>query len=118
MAMSAAVAAPADAQYSRCPDGWFCAFTGQNGNGAMAQYKWGDGNLNDADGPTGMSNNIESVWNRRADLFKVYANPGCNATPWIGINGGEQRSWAPGAFWSNQIESLVYLHAPPSGTIC
>lgn len=115
LTVSAAAAAPASAQYSRCPDTWFCAFTGQNGNGVMAQFKWGDANLNDANGPTGMSNNIQSVWNRRADAFIVYANPGCSSTPWITIDGGEKRSFATGGFWSNQIESLRYLHSPPSG---
>lgn len=116
--MSVAAAAPASAQYSRCPDTWFCAFTGQNGNGVMAQYKWGDANLNDAHGPTGMSNNIQSVWNRRAHEWIVYANPWCDSMPWTTIHPGERRSFAPGGFWSNQIESLRYLYAPPDGYIC
>lgn len=117
-AVAAGAAAPASAQYSRCPDTWFCAFTGQNGNGVMAQFKWGDANLNDSNGPTGMSNNIQSVWNRRAAEFLVYANPGCSAEPWITISANEKRSFATGGFWSNQIESLRYLYAPPSGYIC
>lgn len=112
----AAGAAPADAQYSRCPDGWFCAFTGQNGNGVMAQYKWGDANLNDANGPTGMSNNIQSVWNRRAAGWLVYANPRCDSEPWITINPGQKRNFT--GFWANNIESLRYAYAPPEGYIC
>ena len=84
----------------------------------MARYQWGDANLNDANGPTGMSNNIQSVWNRRSAVFVVYANPGCNSAPNLNIGAGDKVSWGAGAFWANQIESLRYLYAPPSGYIC
>lgn len=118
LTVSAAAAAPASAQYSRCTDGYLCAFTGQNGSGVMAEYRWGDADLNDANGPTGMSNNIESVWNRRSAVFVVYANPNCNSAPNTNIDPNQKRNFPPGGTFYNQIESLRYLYAPPSGYIC
>jgi hypothetical protein len=73
--------AQAETGWARCPRGSFCAFTGLDGTGAMATYTRGDFNLGDATGPSGMNNNIESVWNRmdRAGFgaFNLYGRVSC-----------------------------------------
>jgi hypothetical protein len=74
----AGVAAPAQAAtgWDRCPAAYFCAFAGPNGSGLMAAYQIGDPNLADGYGPTGMNDNIESVWNRTGSLWGVYRTIG------------------------------------------
>lgn len=113
-ALSAGSVAPAGAAtgWDRCPDGYLCAFTGPSGTGVMAQYKWGDANLGDANGPTGMNNNIESVWNRRSSVFVIYDAPGCDSAPNTTVDPGKRNFTG---FWENRISSLRYLYSPPSG---
>ncbi|MGG6380925.1 peptidase inhibitor family I36 protein [Paenarthrobacter sp. NEAU-H11] len=74
----AGVAAPAQAAtgWDRCPEAHFCAFAGPNGSGLMAAYQVGDPNLADEYGPTGMNDNIESVWNRTGSLWGVWRTIG------------------------------------------
>lgn len=71
---SVALAAPAQAAtgYDRCPSGRLCLFTGTGGTGTMATYLAGDANMADSTGPTGMNNNVESVWNRTSMYFMVW----------------------------------------------
>jgi Peptidase inhibitor family I36 len=83
----AGVATPAQAAtgWDRCEAGYFCAFTGPNGTGVIAQYKVGDPDLSDGIGPTGMDDNIESIWNRTGSMWAVHRQI------------GGQEGWAMGA---------------------
>lgn len=72
MGLAAAPHAEAATGYARCPSGHLCVFNGLNGSGRMAYYKNGDANLADGVGATGMNNNIESLWNRTGNEWKLF----------------------------------------------
>lgn len=84
-AMVVATAPPASAAtgYARCPDLRMCVFTGPNGSGAIAYFSTGDANLGDSVGPTGMNNNIESIWNRSGHSWALFDGTGYTGTRWV-----------------------------------
>lgn len=85
VAMVVATAPPASAAtgYARCPDLRMCVFTGPNGSGAIAYFSTGDVNLGDSVGPTGMNNNIESIWNRSGHSWALFDGTGYTGTRWV-----------------------------------
>lgn len=82
MVVTAASPAFAATGYNRCPDFKMCVFTGTNGSGAIAYFSTGDGNLGDSSGPTGMNNNIESIWNRSGHTWELFDGIGFSGTRW------------------------------------
>ncbi|GAB3592427.1 hypothetical protein GCM10027446_13110 [Angustibacter peucedani] len=59
-----------------------CVFTGPNGTGAIAWFSTADGDLGDSNGPTGMNNNIESIWNRSGHTWDLFDGAGYTGTMW------------------------------------
>lgn len=52
----------------RCPSGYMCLYSGYNGTGHMAYFKWGSPNL----GGQGIDNTASSQWNRSSGTFTLY----------------------------------------------
>lgn len=72
----APTSASAATGYARCPANRVCAFTAVNGGGAIGIFAVGDANLAVAPGPSGLNNNIESVWNRTGNTWGFYNSAG------------------------------------------
>ncbi|WP_433336361.1 peptidase inhibitor family I36 protein [Spirillospora sp. CA-294931] len=85
---TATVALPATANaavgYDRCPSGHACLFSGANGSGSMAYFRYGSPDLRGQS----MDNTAESIWNRA----------GAGALIYTGYNySGENDHWGSGA---------------------
>jgi hypothetical protein len=108
-ALVGATAVPAQAAtgYGRCPQLRMCVFTGPNGSGTMAAFSFGDVNLGDSTGPTGMNNNIESYFNNSGhhwDFWDLPRYEGAirHSEPYVGgKNFGDA--------WDNRVSSLREL---------
>jgi len=108
-ALVGATAVPAQAEtgYGRCPLLRMCVFTGPNGSGTMAAFSFGDVNLGDSTGPTGMNNNIESFFNNSGhhwDFWDLPRYEGAirHSEPYVGgKNFGDA--------WDNRVSSLREL---------
>lgn len=89
--MAVAPAAPAQAVtgWDRCQPGYFCAFTGTNGTGIIAQYQVGD---------------PESLWNRTGSVWSVWRNIG-GQEGW-GIGPGAKLGTLHGS-WPNNISVIT-----------
>lgn len=74
-ATSTAVA-PSVTGWDRCPSGRMCVFTGLHGTGTIGIFRSGDANLGDSNGPSGLNNNIESVWDRNGEEWCLFNDPG------------------------------------------
>lgn len=72
--------------YARCPAGKLCVFTGTGGNGVIGIFSNGDVDLGAAPGPSGLDNNIESVWNRSGSNFAFYPERNYNGGSADGIS--------------------------------
>jgi hypothetical protein len=108
--LSSLTVAPAEAAtgWDRCDPGHFCVFGGLNGTGAFAQYTNGDRNLGDSDGPTGLNDNIESVWNRVSDdAFVLYGQASCEGASTIVWNEPRKGNLIPS--WRNRVSSLINI---------
>ena len=84
-----AVPAQAATGYDRCVGYRMCVFTGPNGSGTMASFVYGDANLGDSIGPTGMNNNIESYINNSGHHWDFWDGAGYtgeirHSEPWVG----------------------------------
>ncbi|RYI98949.1 MAG: hypothetical protein EON52_27020 [Actinomycetales bacterium] len=72
--------------YARCPAGKLCVFSGTNGSGVIGIFSTGDVDLGAAPGPSGLNNNIESVWNRSSSNFAFYPERNYNGGSADGIS--------------------------------
>ena len=90
---SVAVLVPTPAQaatgYDRCPANRLCVFSGVNGSGVIGYFTTGDGNLADTSGPRGLNNNIESAWNRRAEVWCLWNDAGYQGAFGIAYGGSK-----------------------------
>lgn len=61
------VNAQAATGYDRCPSGYFCIFSGLDGQGTIAYFQYGSNNL----AQQGIDNAASSTWNRHAQAFAL-----------------------------------------------
>lgn len=76
-----------------CPAYRLCVWTGKNGTGTRAVFKYGDVNLADSVGPRGMNNKISSYRNRTGRTWSFHNYTNDNGTtryahPWTYGNVG------------------------------
>lgn len=64
----AGVVTAAAGGWNRCPNGYFCLFSGRDGTGLMAYFRTGSPNL----AGQGMDNAASSQWNRSPWVFNAY----------------------------------------------
>lgn len=86
MAALSVVPSQAATGYARCPAGKLCVFTGTGGSGVIGIFSTGDVDLGAAPGPSGLNNNIESVWNRSSSNFGFYPERNYNGGSADGIS--------------------------------
>jgi hypothetical protein len=77
----------------------------------------GDANLNEANGPPDGEQHPERVEPARRRVRHL-REPVVQQRLWLTISPAGSAASGPGGFWSNQIEALRHLDAPPSGSIC
>lgn len=93
-------AAPAEAAFSDCPQGWMCLFAGPFGTGGLYYTGAQPQNLGF------MDNNAESLYNRTSDTYCYFAQS--NHTGLMGrISPGESITLPPSQY--NTISSLGFV---------
>lgn len=94
-----------------CPKYRLCVWTGKNGTGTRAVFKYGDVNLGDSTGPRGMNNNITSFWNRTGRHWRLYNGTGYNGTSRLVHVDGEDGSFDGDLGWrtDNKTSSIKRL---------
>ncbi|GAB2740440.1 peptidase inhibitor family I36 protein [Amycolatopsis magusensis] len=64
--------------YSDCPSGWFCVWSGKDGQGTMARFQTGTPDLGDF----GLDNQVSSLWNRTGIIWCTYLNTNYSGGTW------------------------------------
>lgn len=84
--------------FSDCPDGWFCVWEHAGGQGRMARFQIGSGDLG------AMDNQISSLWNRTGVTWCAYDEPNF-AGPVLRIGNTQLRDLRT-IGWDNRISAL------------
>ena len=113
-----AVAAPAQAAWTDCPDHYFCLWTGINGNATGTRYQWHyntfvDSYHNGIRLESGISNRGWSFYNRTHAAVIIFDANNCSTASWHREMQNNQYASAPGSDWGGRVSSLQLWNASP-----